>query len=411
MRKFAAVLMCTLFLALVNCPGSRIKPIDPLVQLDPEKNYTVVYWDAEPPWVLDPQGIYRSGVEQLLEEFRLEYPAISVEIRWLEWSEAEANLSAALRDGNPPDIWADWQSLARRDHVLQVPAGIWLDEENLTPAGKRTVSHQGQVWAWPRWIWPRGLLTLRDSLDLSDQELEVIINSGWEWEEFCGWLAENNLHLDVNDWEMGFSSQTMLAATGYGCGKWGGQELSEVFSALEAWKRQGRITGTGEYMKITRGKNIIGGAEPAFLTWITENMPEEDVVLLPIPGMSMSRYTPVTSVNLLQFRQLKYKGDEHSLAAAIFAQYMARGQGNALAENFWAAPAFDEPAWNPPSLPKWHYYLLMEAVETGVPLYAIDLHGREWERNFRALAGKAMADFWANKADAQDIALRMEELE
>ncbi|HBI57346.1 MAG TPA: hypothetical protein DDY38_11010, partial [Firmicutes bacterium] len=155
--KIMTLLLCVFL--FVNCSGSQPEPINPVAPLDPELIYIVEYWDVEPPSAMDPQGLYRPGVERLAKEFCGANPGIDVRIRWLKWAEAEDELTRALRDGNPPDIFADWQGIARRDHVLQIPADTWLKAELLTEAGKRLAAHEGRIWAWPRWLWPTGLLT------------------------------------------------------------------------------------------------------------------------------------------------------------------------------------------------------------------------------------------------------------
>lgn len=409
MRILAMVAACLLLAGTAGCSRNGQEPIDPRVKLDPEKTYSVVYWDMEPPWVLDPQGLYKPGVEALVEDFCLDNPGITVEVVWLDWADGEDLLTAALRDGVPPDIWADWQGLARMDHVLQVPAGIWLDSELLTAAGKRAASHQGQTWAWPRWLWPGGLLTVRSSLDMTDQELEKLVQSSWDWEEFGKWLDIVDMHVDVNDWQMEFSSQALLAATGYGYGNWGGQEMDEIFTALEVLKSRGRV-GVGEYSKITGGNNIIGGAAPALVTWLTENLPGEETVLLPLPGVGGVNYYPVTAANLVQFKQLKYRGDDHTRAAAMLGEYLAVNQGGALAEIFWAAPAFRQ-SQGSSQLPQWYRVALEDCLETGVPNHAVDWRGRKTEMSFRVQAGQVLTDFWSGKANGQEIALRLGELE
>lgn len=408
MRKLAVILLVTLIIA--GCEAPRPVPVNPNARLNPEKSYTVVYWDVKPPWALDPKGVYRPTVEGMIAEFRAANPTIAVEVRWFGWAEGETRLAEALRDGAPPDIWADWQGIARRDHVLQIPAELWLNQEEITPAGNRAVSHLGQIWAWPRWLWPGGLLTLRSSLNISDEDVKSLAGTSWNWDEFGAWLEETDMNLDINDWQGGFSSQAMLASTGHTYRQWGGQELNQVFTALELLERKGRVTGAGEYRKITEGKNIIGGFAPAYVTWLAENRPEEKPVILPIPAVSTVNYIPVSATNLIQFRQLNYKGDEHSLAAAKLAKYLAVRQADELAAVFWAAPAWAQSAWQLELLPPWYGEILQTAVELGIPQNSSDRLGREQENKFLGQAGLVLADFWAGKADALDAARLLEEL-
>ena len=408
MRTLTAIMLGALVLAVTNCSGSQaFPPVNPQARLVPEKEYTLVYWDVELPALLDPQGAYKPFVENLIAEFCADNPGITVKNEWLRWSGAEGQLARALRDGNPPDLWADWQGLARRDHVLQVPAGLWLDSEQLTPAGKGGGSHGGVIWAWPRWIWPGGLLTLRSTLGLSPGELEKLVCSRWDWDELGGWLQQSDLYMEVNDWQGQFTAQVLMAATGSAFGHWGGQELEGYFSGARLLAAEGRLAGTGEYRKLTGGKYIIGGFPPTLVTWLAENLSEEEVVLLPLPG---SAAIPSAGANLVQFRQIKYLGDDHTRAAAMLAEFLAERQSKELAATLWAAPAW-KGTWDGGNLPSWYLQVLEDARERGEPIYPVDCQGREKEMVLRFRASPVLADFWRGKAAAEDVARRLEELQ
>ncbi|HOB35532.1 MAG: hypothetical protein GX090_07740 [Firmicutes bacterium] len=407
MRKFLAALLA---IALISgcSPGKRRPPaVNPRVSLDSQKTYTVEYWDVELPRVWDSQGRYRQAVEELLAEFTAQHPNIRVECRWLDWSQAEAELSKALRDGAPPDIWADWQGLARRDHVLQIPARLWTDADLLNDAGRKAVVHDGEMWAWPRWIWPRGLLALAGSLE----EGADWPGFDWEWRQLGEWLEERGLELVVNDWQGEFSRQALAAATGTGRGNWGGQELQEVFAALELLRNKGLVRGDGAYREITQGKIILGGYAPAFVPWLAEKT-GEDLVLLPLPGMDGGRVSvPFSAANLIQFRQIQYKGDDHSLAAALLAEFLAMQSSACLAALLWAGPAWAGGAWDGSALPPSFREAATAAVVAGAPLGSIDSQGRAREEQFCAKLGAILEDFWAGRANSQDVAARIAEIQ
>lgn len=407
--KIIALLLCVFFLG--NCSGSPAKPINPRVSPDPELTYIVEYWDAEPPAALDPQRLYRPGVEKLVREFCAGNPGIDVRIRWLKWAEAEKELTRALRDGNPPDIFADWQGIARRDHALQIAADTWCNGESLTEAGNRIVVHEGRIWAWPRLFWPLGLLALGSSLNAGAEELEQLISYSWDWKQLSQWLKSKGLHLEANDWEGEFAFQAMLASTGRGWDRWGGQELHQVFEGLEILVQEGLGSGGGQYLKITGETAVIGGAAPAFMTWLSEKMLDDEVVLLPLPSAGHTRYIPVTGVSLLQFRQLRYKGDAHARAAAMAAEFLAREQGAQLASQLRAASAWAEPQQDLGTLSPWYCLLLREAAEQGIPCRAVDAAGRKREQEFRGLAALMLAKFWAGKISAQELARGFEDLQ
>lgn len=404
MRKLSILMLSALIVAGCGLAGRSLERVNPQVRLDPSKSYTVVYWETELPWVLDPQGEFRPAVEELVAQFCNENPGIGVEMRWLPWTQAEAELAKALNEGVPPDVWGDWQGLARRNHPLQIAAGLWTDPELLTPAGRRAVTQEGQIWAWPRWTWPRGLLTLTGNLRASEE----VWTAGWDWQEFGQWLENNQLKLEVNDWWGEFSCQALVAAAGYGGPNWGGQEVHEVFAALEQLKRRGVVISGGEYNKITQGKIVIGGFTPAYITWLAENY-DSELALLPLPGVSHTSAIPVSSACLLQFRQLKYKGDDHSLASAMLAEFMVRKQSLELARDLWAAPAWNCSDWIPDS--QGFSAVLMDSMTWGVPLYQVDAVGRKREAEFREQLSPVLEDFWAGKADYLEVAAWLEDLQ
>lgn len=404
MRKLITLLLGALL--VIGCGGGDIGQVNPKARLDPDQIYIVSYWDAEPPQVLDPQGQYRSAVEELVAEFMTENPGIRVELRWLTWTEAEGELAKALKEGVPPDLWGDWQGLARHNHPLQIAAELWTDSQLLTPAGQKSVAQEGQIWAWPRWIWPQGLLALGQDLGAG----EDMWDGGWDWQELGSWLENNQFNLEVNDWQGAFSCQALLAATGNNWPNWGGQELHEVFAALELLKKQGILSEEGEYMNITGGKIILGGYAPALVPWLAQNNASEPA-LLPLPGISSGySFIPISSACLIQFRQQLYKGDDHSLAVAMVAEFLARKQGVELAELLWAAPAWDCPSWNP-QLPQAYTAVLKQSLVSGVPLHAQDVLGRRGQEEFRAAITSVLQDFWAGQADHHEVAARLEDLQ
>lgn len=403
MRKLSAVVLGILIIAGCGLWRREPGPVNPKARLNPDKVYTVTYWEVEPPQVLDPQGKYRAKVEELVEEFCSQHPRIKIEICWLDWTEAEEELREALREGAPPDLWGDWQGLARRNHPLQIAAGLWTDPQLFTPAGRRAVTQDGEVWAWPRWTWPRGFLARAEDVG------EELGPGGWDWQEFGDWLEASKLQVEVNDWQGEFSCQALLAVTGNSGPNWGGQELHQVFAALELLKKKGVLSGEGEYRKITGGKIIIGGFTPALITWLAQEL-DCQLALLPLPGIGGSASIPISSACMLQFRQQDYKGDDHSLAAAMAAEFLAAKQSAELAEIFWAAPAWQLHAWEP-KLPREYAAVLMDSMTTGVPLRAVDAMGRKREDEFRGAITSVLRDFWAGVADHQEVAARLEELQ
>ncbi len=404
MRKLITLLLGALL--VMGCRGGDIGQVNPKARLDPDQIYIVAYWDVDLPQVLDPHGQYRPAVEELIAEFMTENPGIRVEPRWLTWTEAEGELARALKEGVPPDLWGDWQGLARHNHPLQIAAELWTDSQLLTPAGRKSVFQEDQIWAWPRWTWPRGLLALADSIGVGAE----VGDAGWDWQQLGSWLKENQLTLDVNDWQGEFSCQALLAATGHPWPNWGGQEVHQLFATLERLRNQGVLSGDGEYKKITEGKIIVGGFTPALVTWLCQGV-ESELALLPLPGISNGASTvPVSSSCLVQFRQQQYKGDDHSLAAAMVAEFLARKQGVELAELLWAAPAWEYPAWNP-QFPEGYVSVLKSSIVSGVPLRALDVLGRQGEDDFRTAVTPVLQDFWRGLIDYQGVAARLEGLQ
>ncbi|HOC06239.1 MAG: hypothetical protein ACOX21_01045 [Bacillota bacterium] len=407
--KIIPLSLCLILFA--NCFGAAPETvIDPDAALDAERTYIVEYWDVELPRALDPQSKYRPGVEKALEEFCAANPGIDVRLRWLQWTEAGEELARVLRDGNPPDIFADWQGIARSDHLLQIPASTWLDKEHLTAAGKNMSTHEGKIWSWPLMFWPLGLLVMESRCGLSMEELEAVIRSPWDWPQFAQWLESKGLQLLANDWESEFAAQALVASTGRSWGQWGGQELHQVFTGLKLVV-DGGLVHKGRDTQILQGEDVIGGTTPALMFWLKENYPEEQVLLLPLPAAGSAAYLPISGVNLLQFRQLRYKGDDHARAAAMVAEFLAQEQGSQLAGLLMAASPWRDSPQESPEVPAWYSLLLREAKERGVPSRRTDKAGVIKEQEARRHAAILLAQFWAGEISPEELARGFEEFQ
>lgn len=407
--KIIPLALCLVLFA--NCFGSAPETvIDPDAALDPQRTYIIEYWDVELPQALDPHGKYRPVVEKAVAEYCTANPGIDVRLRWLQWTEAEEELARVLRDGNPPDIFADWQGIARWDHVLQIPASTWLNKEYLTEAGKNMSAHEGKIWAWPLMYWPLGLLAMASSTGISAEDLEAAISSPWDWPQFVQWLQSTGLQLVVNDWESEFTAQALVASTGCGWGQWGGQELHQVFAGLELAARGG-LVAKGRNTQILQGEDVIGGVSPALMFWLKENYPDDQVLLLPLPAAGPTRYLPITGANLLQFRQLNYKGDDHGRAAAMVAEFLAREQGSHLAGLLGAASPWGGSQQESQGFPSWYSTLLREASTLGVPSRRVDKAGVRKEQESRMHTAVLLAQFWAGEISPEELAQGFEEFQ
>lgn len=405
--KIMAVFLCVFL--LLNCGGRQPTAIDPTAAIDPERTYVIEYWDAEPPLVLDPSGCYRPEVERLAAEFEAANPGILIRIRWLNWVEAEAELARALQQGAPPDIFGDWQGLARRDHVLQVIAEPWLPVEKLTFGGKQLVAEAGILWAWPRWLWPAGLIVSGSLVAATAAELEQLVAGGWDWPELADWLEQQALTLAPTDWEGEFTAQALLTSSGAGWGQWSGQELHQVFAGLELLRSRGLIA-TGSLAQ-AKDSSLIGGVGPAALAWLAATDPGQQALMLPLPAVSPRRCLPITGTNLIQFQRLKTKGDDHCRAAALAAEYMAVTQGSNLAQQFGAISAWLEPELGATGFGPGYTLLLAEAAAAGAPCRAVDSADRQREQLLRSQAASLLAEFWAGQIGAAELAAGFEGFE
>lgn len=407
--KITPLALCLVLLA--NCFGSTPETvIDPSVPLDPDHTYVIEYWDVELPMALDPHRVYRPEVEKVVAEFCAANPGIDVRLRWLQWTEAEEELARVLRDGNPPDIFAHWQGIARRDHVLQIPANTWLDKELLTEAGKNMSTHEGKIWAWPLMFWPLGLLAKESYTGIDQGELEDIVGSPWDWPQLAQWLENKGLHLVVNDWESEFTTQALVTSTGCSWGQWGGQELHQVFSGFELVVKEGLVTGSRN-QKLLQGDEILGGVSPALMFWLMENSPEDKVLLLPLPTAGPTRYVPIAGANLLQFRQLNYKGDDHGRAGAMVAEFLSREKGSQLAGLLKAASPWQDSLLDQEGFPPWYALLLQEATKLGVPCRRVDKAGVVQEQESRIRTAILLAKFWAGEISSEELVPGFEEFQ
>ncbi|MTI96858.1 MAG: hypothetical protein FH749_15520 [Firmicutes bacterium] len=402
MRKFSAVLLSLVLVSWNWCPfGGREQPVDPNAVVQEDVNYIITFWDVELPPVLAADA-YRERTEEIVRDFNALKPNITVEMRWLPWDQAQAELERALKNGVPPDLYADWQGIAKYNHTLQIPAELYLGDV-LTPAAERGVTRQGERWAWPRFIWPAGLLALRSDLPVGDSELDRLLERGWTWAELEDWLLEHNLQIIVNDYQGRFSGQLLQAATGRGLSRPPGpQEVFDILSRVEKL-RDLRLLQSGGIEEIQRGSTILGGAGMPTGFWLSEYF-DEHLVLLPLPGIGENRYYPVTVLSLLHFRQARYQGDDHSRAVAQAAEYLSREQAARLGNMFYSAPAFADLDWDSAGLPAWQYSFLTDAARLGTPQEAVDNQTRQQEKRFREELNSVLVSFWDGKVDAATVA-------
>lgn len=406
MRKMAVVVI-VLCLTAGGCAADLPGVVNPDVALDPNATYTLTYWDVEVPPMLGSADQYKEATTKAIENFCRIYPNIEVAVEWLSWHHAQARLNKALRDGVPPDLYVCWQGLARYDHVLQVPAELYLTGE-LHAAAERVAMVDGRLWAWPRWLWPRGLVMLGKDIESGGSQLDEILRQGWDLEAFARWLEQEDLTVVVNDYRGEFTGQLLLAATGANFERgWGGQELSQLLSSLEAW-RDADLIRAGEYREISLGKNIIGGGTPALTQWLA-GQDWEEIVLLPLPGFYRHlSCCALESTTVLLFRQVKYQGDEHTRAAAMLAQWLAEHLGTELAASFGAVSAWPGQA-SEEQLHSGYWRYLLDCADDGVALACNHRRGREEEDKFRLALNEQLAQFWAGKINGEELAQWMRE--
>ncbi|MFY9604103.1 MAG: extracellular solute-binding protein [bacterium] len=341
--------------------------VDPEVQINPDRHYTLEFWDYPLPMTWEDGTNYRDLVQELIAQFEKEHPNITINYRPLPFAQGPELLEQALGRGSPPDVYSEPFPRGIVYHPgLQLPITDFLAPEELasySPGVLAAVEWEGDLWGWPVWFSPLVWAGNRPLLEGAGLDVSQVQTLGWNWEEF----------LDL---------ARQLAAGGEGAGIVfsTGPGAEELFyhllanngpTSLGGFREEGdgglvRLAEAAAFTHLLCSEGLWRGGEtdPAWLenfwagraalvgpvnTWVIRGAGiralqarhQPDLVFLPPPhGIGAREYSAPTLALVRVFRQRRFQGADQVKAAMEFARYFSQKQGQAVAQRLWSLPAY-----------------------------------------------------------------------
>lgn len=409
--------------------------IDPIVPLDPEREYRLVLWDHHVPLPWD-VGAHDHALASAIAEFEKVYPNIRVELRILPWDEGHGRLKEALLQGTPPDVYGMPLGVRLMDPAFQVPVTPYMSLESRQDHLDRAVeaiSVDNTVWAWPRWVLPRVWLTHKafvSSVGGVAPTFEQFIDAATKDREQKGTWA-----LAANPFDPTLFTDVMIASTGrsfindQGLRAWTADEMEEALSFFAALLERRLMDhdpqrmGRRRLMHFWRDEaQVIAPVNPWLLRHIllrSEGVVDErQPVLLspPTPRTDRSGHPALLS-GYAVFRQEAYQGDDHTKAAMLLAEHLARRLGPWEASHLFAVPAHPT-AWQhwreEIGLPDDEVDRLIAWAQLATASPLVDAHAQMQGAAVERIIGAELPRLWdgASPAEiAQSIARRVDGLQ
>ncbi|NMA54732.1 MAG: hypothetical protein GX952_02215 [Firmicutes bacterium] len=160
----------------------RLRP-DPEAQIQPDKQYTVIYWDFDRP--VGGEGCYRTELQQKIDEFEQLHPNIAIEPRMFSWAESEQVAAAIQRRQDLPQVLSLGSLDLDLDCSLFVPADYVSakEKENYLPLVQDSFQLQCGAALWPRFWSPQLYLASVDLLQAAGVSCSRLQAEGIGWED------------------------------------------------------------------------------------------------------------------------------------------------------------------------------------------------------------------------------------
>lgn len=415
--------------------------IDPLASIDPERRYHLVVWEHEVPLPWD-EGSHREALAAAVDEFTKVWPNVTIDVQVFEWYEGHGKLREALATGNPPDVYGMPLGVRLIDARWQVPIDGYLAQEassDLFESARRSVTHDGRSWAWPRWVLP--------NLWVAREDLTPLLGEGrpqWTAEEFLSIAADAKTKsgafgLVANAYDPYLFFDVMVASTGKnligsdGRRAWTTEELEAGLAFFKELIERGLTDSNAERMSrtrlasfwnkraaviapttpwlmrhlLTRGGVSGGGASGA------DALPDDvDHLALPVPPPAIDRRAGAlrgSVAGYAVFRQAPYRGDDQTRLAMLLAEHLSRRLGPWEAAHLFAVPAHPSalPLWRDDAgLPAKELELIVEWARAAVAPPLLDTFAEQQVRAVEEALAEEFVKLWSG-GDPGDLALRI----
>ncbi len=418
--------------------------IDPQAAINPTREYHLVLWEHDLPLPWD-DASHDEYLQAAIEEFQSVYPNVRIDVERLEWREGDARLRESLDRGDPPDVYGMPLGARKADSPLQIPVGPYMSEESradMMRQALRAVSHEGDVWAWPRWIQPRVWMARED---LSDALAES--RTAWGFERLSETLTAVKQEtgawgLAVNPYEPSLFADVMIGSTGRnlidtdGSRGWSVDTMTAALAffrslidaklmdtnadlmartrLLRFWNKQAAIIAPLTPWML---RHILTRAGVLDLEGSVPESAEHKAAAIPPPVVSeVQSFHPSTVGGYAVYMQKVYQGDDHTKAAMLLAEHLSRRLGPWEAAQLFAVPAHPASweAWREDSgLPDKELDLLISWAERAVAPPVLDTHALQQSRAIEEIIGSELPKVWQNVSSrevAESIARKVDGL-
>jgi multiple sugar transport system substrate-binding protein len=334
--------------------------IDPTLQINPDKEYSITVWDYAFPGKVGEFSDYNEFIKAVIAEFRKIYPNINISFRLFDADK----LQDSLHKEGPPDLLCAPYLLDPDENRLMFPIGLFLNESekaNYEVFPLEAVMIDNMIWALPRWISPTIWLGNAKLLGNAGVNLDGVLTKGWTWEEFYNILVvleKKTSHTSTQEYGLilpyyplwlfqdlilnnGFP--TMLSTDGQFL--WDEASVIDTASFLKQLQKTrgfcrepapfyGRIL----HLMLTDKIAIMGRANLPLLKELADS--SRELLPLPIPHNSGKEWYIQADVFYVSlFRNKREKGDDHLKAAAEFGKFLTTGKAAALGGELGFLPA------------------------------------------------------------------------
>ncbi|HHY38695.1 MAG TPA: extracellular solute-binding protein [Clostridia bacterium] len=161
--------------------------VNPLVQFDPQRLYTLELWDVRWPIFWHEYFQYEEFLVYTLEGFFERHPNVSVHITLFSPEDYLTALRTALSEGNLPDVYVGpiLPELLESGRVIAVDA--FLTPEDRALYDTRTldvISSKRGVIGFPRTIGVYGWLANAEIMKRVGMNPDITVSDGWTWNDF-----------------------------------------------------------------------------------------------------------------------------------------------------------------------------------------------------------------------------------
>ncbi len=373
MKKIIALLLaCVMVLGLFAGCGSSQEPEETQAQSGnqetagaqgddsgdaPEEDTIVV---MAPPVT----GNYLASLKVWAEDFKKEYPHLTVEVIETSWGDHSDKLSTMAQAGEAPDI-AEISSGALGTYVemgVAIDISQYMSAERLADYDANALSYmslEGTVYGLPLYLTIQSIGANKTLMEELGIDVAKIQQEGWTYEEFL-----DVIKLGTTDERFGFvfanagvTASDMLNIFGAGCGlsnnftedlkyTFTSDNMLTLLSAIEEMTQSGYMPNygveAGQRMVMCQTGNamIFGKAMPLFENnfrtnnaaldandgTAVENSLKMDYAFLPVPTMMGCEESCYGTVDGLIAMRNKNTTDEHLENVLLFMDYICSGE-------------------------------------------------------------------------------------